>query len=55
MTTIEMIHEEILEMKKDIKEIKASIDEEYEWELIEEVIEAVEKARKTPLSEYIEL
>ena len=51
--TIEHLHRDIEEMKKDLAVIKNILYEEYE--LSEKAKRDLEEAEKTPLSEYVTL
>ena len=53
MVTIETIQEEVKKLRKDVDCLKQIVDDE--GELTEETLQAVEDARKTPRSEYVEL
>ena len=50
---MEMIHKEILELKKDIKYIKTLLKEDFE--LSDHAKNSLKKARETPESEYVDL
>ena len=52
-TTIETIHEELHELKKDISFIKNILSEEFE--LSDYAEKALKQARDTPESEYVDL
>ena len=52
-TTIETLHKEISSLRKDMKYIKNILSENHE--LSTSAKKALETARKTPESEYIEL
>ena len=52
-TTIETIHAELHEIKKDVSFIKNILSEEYE--LSAEAKKALKEARETPESEYVDL
>ncbi len=52
-TTIETIHEEIHEIKKDVDFIKNILSEEYE--LSEYAEKELKEARETPESEYADV
>ena len=49
--TLKQINENILELKKDVEEIKEFIHEDFE--LADDVIKEIEEAKKTPRSEFI--
>ena len=53
VTTIETLHKEISNLRKDMKYIKNIISENHE--LSESAKKALQTARKTPESEYIDL
>jgi len=52
-TTIETLHHDIMELKKDIEFIKNAISENFE--LSDYAKKALKEARKTPESEYVNL
>ena len=52
-TSIEMLHKELVGIKKDIEYIKQMIQEDFE--LSDEAKKALKEARKTPESEYVDL
>lgn len=52
-TTVETIHEDLQELKSDLKFIKAVISEDFE--LSEHAKKALAEARTTPESEYVDL
>ncbi|MBS3159918.1 hypothetical protein J4436_03960 [Candidatus Woesearchaeota archaeon] len=52
-STIETIHEDLLDLKKDVTFIKNILSEEFE--LSDSAFNALKKARETPESEYIDL
>ena len=49
--TLKQINENILELKKDVEEIKEFIHEDFE--LADDVKKEIEEAKKTPRSEFI--
>ncbi len=49
--TVEIIYEELKEIKTDIERIKMMLEEDYE--LSDEAKKELEEARKTPHSKYI--
>lgn len=51
--SMEALEKEVSELKRDVAHIKEMLAEEYE--LSDEAEEGLNKARKTPLSEYREL
>lgn len=51
--TIERLHEDIVDLRKEVELIKHMLEENYE--LSEEVKKALAAARKTPESEYVNL
>ena len=53
MTTIDNIHKEIVDLKKDISYIKKIIAEDYD--LSASAKKSLIEARKTPVSEYVDL
>ena len=52
-TTIESLHDDIMDIKKDMSFIKSVLTEDFE--LSEHAKAELELARKTPESEYIDL
>jgi len=52
-TTIETIHKDIIDLKKDMSLIKSILSEDFE--LSDYAKEALKKARMTPESKYINL
>jgi hypothetical protein len=52
-TSIERIHDEISELRKDMEFIKHILSEDYE--LSDEARKQLSEARKTPESEYVDL
>ncbi len=52
-TTIETIHQDILELRNDILVIKDLLSEDFE--LSEHAKKALKEARETPESEYVNL
>ena len=52
-TTVETIHTDLIELKRDIEYIKAVLSEDFE--LSEHAKKALNEARKTPESEYVDL
>ncbi len=52
-TTIETIHQDILELRNDILVIKDLLSEDFE--LSEHAKKALKEARETPESEYLDL
>lgn len=52
-TTVETIHKDLKELKKDIEYIKAVLNEDFE--LSEHAKKALKEARKTHESEYVNL
>ncbi len=53
MATLEMLHEEMKELKKDVEYIKGILSEDFE--LSEHAKKALKEARETPESEYVDL
>lgn len=53
MVNIEAIQEEIKKLREDVDRLKLLVDDE--GELTKETLQAIEDARKTPESEYVEL
>lgn len=51
--TIKSIQHELTEIRKDVEFIKNVLKEEYE--LSDEAVKALEEARKTPESKYVDL
>ena len=49
--TLEQINENIMELRKDIEEIKEYVREDFE--LADDVTKEIEEAKKTPRSEFI--
>ena len=49
--TLEQINENIIELKKDVEEIKEYMREDFE--LADDVKEEIKEAKKTPRSEFI--
>ena len=52
-TSIETIHQELIEIRKDVEFIKNILSEEYE--LSDYAKKALKEARETPESEYVDL
>ncbi|MBI1969208.1 hypothetical protein HYS48_00820 [Candidatus Woesearchaeota archaeon] len=52
-TSMETIHKELADLKKDIKFIKYVLSEDFE--LSDEAQKALKEARETPESEYVDL
>lgn len=52
-TTVETIHKDLVELKKDVEYIKAVLSEDFE--LSEHAKNALREARKTAESEYVDL
>lgn len=52
-TTIETLHQDIMELKKDIEFIKNVISENFELSV--NAKRALKEARETPESEYVDL
>ncbi len=53
VATIETLHEELKELKKDVTYIKEVLSEDFE--LSEHAKKALKEARDTPESEYVDL
>lgn len=53
MATLETLHEELKELKKDMDYIKGILSEDFE--LSEHAKKALNEARTTPESEYVDL
>jgi len=53
VVNIETIQEEVKKLREDVDRLKRIVDDE--GELTKETLDAVEDARKTPESEYVEL
>lgn len=49
--TLEKIHEDIMNLKKDIEHIKMKIDEDFE--LADDVVKEIRDSRKRPKEEFI--
>lgn len=52
-TTIEIVHQELVGLKKDIEFIKHALSEDFEFS--DEAKKALKEARETPESEYVDL
>ena len=52
-TTIDALHQELADIKKDVEFIKHILSEDFE--LSNEAKQALQEARETPASEYIDL
>ena len=52
-TTIETIHQDLVELKKDVEFIKTALIEDFE--ISDSAKAALKEARKTPESEYVDL
>ncbi|HLC64970.1 MAG TPA: hypothetical protein VJI46_02480 [Candidatus Nanoarchaeia archaeon] len=52
-TTIESIHDELVHIRRDVEFIRSVVSEDFE--LSDEAKLALDKARRTPESEYIDL
>ena len=52
-TTIDALHQELADIKKDVEFIKHILSEDFE--LSNEAKQALKEARETPASEYIDL
>jgi hypothetical protein len=52
-TSIETIHKDLVDLKKDVEYIKNMLNEDFE--LSAGAKKALEEARKTPESEYVDL
>ena len=51
--TLEQINKNLMDLKKDIEELKEYVREDYE--LADSVKEEIEEAKKTPRSKFIKL
>ena len=51
--TIELLHEDIVRLRREVELIRHILEEDYE--LDEKIRRELEEARKTPESEYVDL